>query len=145
MKKRGIIYIVLVLIIIFFIVINLIIDARNERLKGLFTTDNEFLKTNNYAELFSKYQDNTLLLSFDACAEKEGDIVVYMQNGETSRYTFKEQYIHVGTEWNHYEIEIIPHLTDEYTEEAYLAFYGGYGTGIKPMVRNINIEPVRSN
>lgn len=138
----------LILIVITFFIVNIYISEKRKAEQeeaayleaNTYTTSNEFLRTVDCSDMFNEYQGYTFILSFDACSKIEGDVLVYMQNGTTARYSFKNT-VHLSTEMRHYEIEISPILSDSNVTESYLAFYGTYGTGVIPTVRLINIEP----
>lgn len=113
----------------------LLFSTRNK----VYLSKNEFVKTINCAELFDKYGiEKEYLLSFDLKASKEGEVLVYQQNGSSYRYTFRKK-IKATTEYKHYELTIKPEIHDLETKDSYLAFYGEYDSGVIPTVKKISI------
>ncbi|MCQ2496141.1 MAG: hypothetical protein MJ131_06060 [Lachnospiraceae bacterium] len=144
MKKKNLIYFTILLsIIAVFIVINIGISNRNERLRKEFHGEKEFLRTCDCAPIFNANPIGTkYTISFELMAEKNGVISVYQQNGSTHRYAFKKyKYdIEATTEYKKYDIVVEPVLYNDKEAESYLSFYGVYETGIIPHVKNIAIE-----
>lgn len=105
-----------------------------------YSSNNEFVKTIDCAQIIDKYGvDREYILSFDIKAACPGDVLVYFQNGSNSRYSYHKR-IQVDTEYQQITMTVSPVLKDENIEEAYLAFYGEYGTGIIPTIRHISFE-----
>lgn len=105
----------------------------------MYSTTDEFLKTIDCAEIFDANPGKDILISFEIKAKKEGEVLVYQQNGGTARYSFYE-YVNVTKEYQTYDIIINPILVNEEVPEAFLTFYGEYGSGVIPTVRNISIQ-----
>lgn len=106
-----------------------------------FKADREFLRTIDCANLFDAYPGYSFELKFEICAEKAGKIVVYQQNGADRRYAFGEV-IDVTNEYKEFCLVVEPELVDETVKSSYLAFYGEYGSGVIPTVRDISITPI---
>lgn len=107
--------------------------------KGPYTSTNEFLQTIDCAELFDKNPNKSFLLSFDIRAEKPGKVLVYQQNGSTARYSFYKD-IDVTQEYQTFQLIVEPRLVDVNESKSLLAFYGEYGSGVIPEVKNISIS-----
>ena len=107
--------------------------------KRPYTSSNEFLQTIDCAAIFDANPDAVYVIEFDIRAEKSGKVRVYQQNGSTARYSFQE-YVDVTEEYQTMRIVVQPVLLDEAVENSMLAFYGEYGTGIIPEVKNISIR-----
>ena len=67
--------------------------------------------------------------------------MLHLQNGEDCRYAFS-QVIDVTEEYKEFCLVVDPVLVDETVDNSYLAFYGEYGSGIIPTVRDISIVPI---
>ncbi|BCK42914.1 hypothetical protein DAT299_04780 [Streptococcus suis] len=101
----------------------------------------EFLRTPyDLGEVFDKYGMVEYTLSFDLKASKTGAVHVYQQNGSDSRYAGLGHDVLATTEWQRFKITFRPVLGNPAIKESYLAFYGIYGTGVKPIVRRVKIE-----
>ncbi|HEM5039879.1 TPA: hypothetical protein U1220_002208, partial [Streptococcus suis] len=101
----------------------------------------EFLRTPyDLAEVFDKYGLVEYTLSFDLKAPKTGQIVVYQQNGSGSKYSGLWKNLTVTTEWQRFHVTFTPTEGTVSLANSYLAFYGTYGTGVKPIIRRAKIE-----
>ena len=124
--------------LVFFIVINIYFNLKSGSGSGPYYTINEFLKTIDIAPIIDSNPGKNLLLSFDVKARKKGDVTVYLQNGVSSKYSFTET-VKADVDYCHYELEVTPVLNNTDESEAYLSFYGGYGTNVIPTVKSINV------
>lgn len=110
-----------------------------EKWNRSYTTQNEFLKTIDCAELFDANPNRSFLITFEIRAKEDGNIMVYQQNGSGARYEFYES-IEVTQEYQKFQIIVTPMVKDLEKTESYLAFYGQYGSGVIPEVRRLTIE-----
>lgn len=110
-----------------------------EKNKRPYTSSIEFVPTIDCAEIFNKNPGKAFEITFDIRSEKPGKVLVYQQNGSSARYSFYE-YVDVTEEYQTMQIVVEPILADENEEKSILAFYGEYGTGIIPEVKNISIN-----
>lgn len=109
----------------------------------------EYIRTVDLAPYIDEHGlDRPYALSFDAKADKDGLVNVYMQNGSGTRYSL-ERYssdypsttsVPFTTDWKRYKFVVKFTKSDENETGACLAFYGIYGTGVFPHVRNIKLE-----
>lgn len=137
---KGIIGISLIVIeLVLYLVISKNIAEDKAR---YFRAENEFLRTIDCATLFDNYPGSSFEVKFEICAEKPGEILVYQQNASTHRYSFSER-ISVTEEFKEFCLVVNPVLTDEKEKMSYLAFYGEYGSGVVPTVRDISILPIQ--
>ncbi len=138
MKKRILYSILIIFTIAFFVIIN-------KNIKGVYIGDNEFLRTVDYAPMFDANPTGTRYkVSFDIRTEVPGKVIIYSQNGTTSRYKWEPvPEIETTTDFVHHEIVIEPILINEDVKEAYLAFYGTYGSGAIPIVKNLEIVCIK--
>ncbi|WP_180273225.1 gp58-like family protein, partial [Streptococcus suis] len=101
----------------------------------------EFLRTPyDLAKVFDKHGLVTYTLSFDLKADKDGAVRVYMQNGSGSKYSGLWKNLTVTTEWQRFHVTFTPTEGTVSLANSYLAFYGTYGTGVKPIIRRAKIE-----
>lgn len=101
----------------------------------------EFLQTPyDLAPVFDKYGLIEYTLSFDLRASQTGQVVVYQQNGSGSKYSGLWKPLTVTTEWQRFHVTFTPTEGTVSLANSYLAFYGTYGTGVKPIVRRVKIE-----
>lgn len=101
----------------------------------IYTSGIEFLRTIDCAELIDKQGiDRVYRISFELRTEIPGEILVYCQNGETSKYYF-EEYINTTTDFQKYTIDVTPVVRNRDVTECYLAFYGEYGSGVIPYIK----------
>lgn len=106
------------------------------------TSTNEFAQYYDLAPIFDNYGIRQYTISFDI---KSADISVrntmnvYMQNGSGSRYTFMKT-VPITTEYARQSVTVTPSLTSPGVVKSMLAFYGTYGTGNKPFVKNVKVE-----
>lgn len=106
-------------------------------------TINEFLKTADLAPIFDKYGLIEYTISFDiksADISQKSTMMVYCQNGNGAKYNIGDSKVPVTTEYTRQSVTITPenYMTDQ--TESFLAFFGKYGTGNKPSVKNIKVE-----
>ncbi|QZT28480.1 hypothetical protein K6969_07085 [Streptococcus suis] len=101
----------------------------------------EFLRTPyDLAPVFDKYGLIEYTLSFDLRASQAGQVVVYQQNGSGSKYSGLWKSLTVTTEWQRFHVTFTPTEGTMSLANSYLAFYGTYGTGVKPIIRRAKIE-----
>ncbi|MDY7595266.1 phage tail protein [Streptococcus suis] len=101
----------------------------------------EFLPTPyDLAPVFDKYGLIEYTLSFDLRASQAGQVVVYQQNGSGSKYSGLWKNLTVTTEWQRFHVTFTPTEGTMSLANSYLAFYGTYGTGVKPIIRRVKIE-----
>ncbi|MEG3309268.1 gp58-like family protein, partial [Streptococcus suis] len=101
----------------------------------------EFLRTPyDLAPVFDKYGLIEYTLSFDLRASQAGQVAVYQQNGSGSKYSGLWKSLTVTTEWQRFHATFTPTEGTMSLANSYLAFYGTYGTGVKPIIRRVKIE-----
>ncbi|MEG3257178.1 phage tail spike protein [Streptococcus suis] len=101
----------------------------------------EFLRTPyDLAPVFDKYGLIEYTLSFDLRASQAGQVAVYQQNGSGSKYSGLWKSLTVTTEWQRFHVTFTPTEGTMSLANSYLAFYGTYGTGVKPIIRRVKIE-----
>jgi hypothetical protein len=117
---------------------NLVTNPTNE-VNG---TTSEFVQ---YADLAPIFNTNGTAvqysLSLDLKAAKSGSVLCYMQNGSSSKYSFVNQSVSVTTEYQRFQFNGISAAVSTPTDTAAtLAFYGVYGSGVIPSIKNVQVE-----
>lgn len=108
----------------------------------------EFVQYIDLAPIFDTYgTDKPYSLSLDmksADTSNTINVLVYMQNGSNTRYTFVNTYVGVSEYYSRYEFsDLTPVLANPGVTQAMLAFYGTYGTGNYPSIKNVQLEMTR--
>ena len=106
----------------------------------------EFMKYADIAPIFDKHGLKEYTISFDLKSEnisKCNTMRIYCQNGNGARYQIGQNDIEITTEFKRYSVVVSPYLDDANEKYSYLAFYGTYGTGNIPTVKNVKIEEGR--
>lgn len=116
---------------------NYLFDTHIER-----TGRNEFLNDPSWdlASLIDEYGlDREYTISFDLKSAVAGQIRVYSQNGSTFRYNIGAHIFNATTEYQRYSLTFKPEKSAAFETEtrSLLAFFGTYGTGRIPTVRNV--------
>jgi hypothetical protein len=108
----------------------------------------EFGQYYNLVSIFETYGLVPYSLSFDMKATKPGNVLWYMQNSSYTKYGFVYHWRYATTEWQRFKIENITpdgpranwQANTPNDNRAMLATYTIYGSGIRPIVKNIQIE-----
>ena len=111
-------------------------------------TKSEFGQYYNLVDIFETNGLVPYSLSFDMKATKSGNVTWYMQNSSYTKYYFVSHDLAATTEWQRFKIEnITPSgptaawLANTPTDNrAMLATYTGYGSGVFPNVKNMQLE-----
>lgn len=99
------------------------------------------------APIIDKYGiERDYTISMDIKAAKAGPVRIYMQNGSNHRYTFRTSYSPAATtQYQRFTLTSKMNLTNTSIERSLLAFYGTYGTGVIPTIKNIKFSLDNSN
>ena len=108
----------------------------------------EFGQLRNLVPIFETYGLVPYTMTMDVKTNIPGGVYVYMQNGSYTKYYFVGVSITCTTEYQRFTFaNLTPSgptsnwLTNTPTDDrAMLAMYTGYGSGINPTVKNIQIE-----
>jgi hypothetical protein len=115
--------------------VNYISNPTEEMARG------EFGQYRDLAPTFNTYGLVPYSLSMDIKTNIPGGVYVYMQNGSTSRHGFVGSSVSATPTWKRFYFQnLTPSLNDPGTAASTLATYTGYGSGINPTVRNIQLE-----
>jgi len=102
---------------------------------------NEFLQYMDMAPIIDQYGLRAYKISFDiksANTASANTVNAYMQNGSGAKYSFGAP-VPVTTTYVHQSITITPTTWVSSETASVLAFYGSYGTGNIPSVKNVEI------
>jgi hypothetical protein len=105
------------------------------------TSSNEFVQYMDMAPIIDKYGLRPYKISFDiksASTAMASSVNMYMQNGSGARYVFGAN-VPVTTSFERRTVTVTPVVADLSLAESILAFYGTYGTGNRPTIRNVEI------
>lgn len=106
------------------------------------THTNEFVQYADLAPIIDQYGLRPYKISFDiksASTASASNVNVYMQNGSGARYSFSVS-VPVTTEYARRTITVTPTLQNGSLTQSILAFYGTYGTGNRPTIRDVQVE-----
>lgn len=110
--------------------------------KEVLGISSEFVQWGDIAPVFNTYGTGTgYSLSLDLKSKVPGPILVYMQNGSATKYSFVSQSVTATTSYQRFRFNnLTAAISDPAQTAAQLAFYGVYGTGRIASVRNVQIE-----
>ena len=105
-------------------------------------TTSEFVQYADLAPIFDRYgTDKIYSLSLDLKATIPGGVYVYMQNGSSSKYSFVGNSVSVTTTYQRFTFNgLTAAISTPSDTMAILAFYTGYGSGIIPSIKNVQVE-----
>ena len=103
---------------------------------------NEYMAYENMVSIFDTNGIGTYTFSFDLKTEISGDINVYCVDRGLSdvKYYFSSKNFTATTDYQRFEMTVDVTLNSAAATVTNLAFYGTYGTGVKPSVKNVQIE-----
>lgn len=113
--------------------------------------NSEFVQYDDLAPYINKYGlvEYTLELDLKSADTSSYNFIrVYFQNGSDSKYNGLYALVNVTTEYQHYTITFTPQVQNASLQKSILAFYGTYGTGNSPIVKNVKLvvnTPVITN
>jgi hypothetical protein len=115
--------------------VNYITSPTEEMARG------EFGQYRDLAPTFNTYGLVPYSLSMDIKVNKPGNVLVYMQNGSSTKYGFVSSNINATTEYQRFYFNnLTPVISTPSDTAATLATYTGYGSGVTPTVKNIQLE-----
>jgi hypothetical protein len=105
-------------------------------------TTSEFVQYADLAPIFDRYGTNrTYSLSLDLKATIPGSVTAYMQNGSYTKYSFVYNAVNVTTVYQRFTFNGLTAAISTPSETAaILAFYAGYGSGVIPSIKNVQVE-----
>lgn len=105
-------------------------------------SSNEFVQYADLAPIIDRYGLKKYQISFDiksASIASANTVNVYLQNGSGARYTFSAN-VPVTTSYERRTVTVTPAGPNTAFAQSILAFYGTYGTGNRPTIKNVRIE-----
>ena len=111
--------------------------------KGEAIGGNEFLRYADIAPFIDRYGLVKYELEFDirsTDSSTDNTTQIYMQNGSTTKYSGPYASLTVTNTYQHHEMTFTAGLNNASVSEAWLAFYGTYATGNRPVVRNVKLS-----
>lgn len=102
----------------------------------------EFMVYSDLAPMIDKYGLVSYKLTFDiksANISSQNTMQVYMQNGNGARYDASAS-VPVTTSYTAQSVTFNPSVSNLSFSQSMLAFYGTYGTGNYPSVRNVRFQ-----
>lgn len=104
----------------------------------------EFVHYGDTSPIFDRFGEGTYTISFDLKTTLPGRVRVYPQNGAGTQYTFVGL-VDSTSEWERYSVvvDVVEQPYENRGSQKYkslLAFYGTYGTGVSPTIKNVKIE-----
>lgn len=106
------------------------------------TGPNEFLRYYNLASTIDSWGLRPYTISFDiksANISNQSYVQVYAQNGNGAKYAFYAT-VPVTTSFVRQSVTVTPTNSSSTEVDAYLSFYGTYGTGNVSTVKNLRVE-----
>lgn len=103
---------------------------------------NEYLRYQNMVQIIDSWGLRPYIVSFDiksASVASKALTQVYLQNGSGSKYSFGAS-VPVTTSYVRQSVTVTPTTSSATEVDAYLSFYGTYGTGNIPTVKNVRVE-----
>lgn len=122
---------------------NLLLDSEKEVTKAAGDSQAEFVQYADIAPIFEQYGLIEYTISFDiksADVSKQTTIQLYCQNGSGAKHSIGSTAIPVTTEYVRHHHTFTPTIQIETETRSMLAFYGVYGSGNIPCVKNVKIE-----
>lgn len=116
-------------------------NAENQEWTGAHMEQKEYCHVGNAKPIFEKHGLQRYVVEFDGRSEVAGRISFYSLSGGNYGYTIPYAPHQFTTDWQHYKIGFIPTILNNSTEgNCTLSFFGDYGSGRVPHVRNFKIR-----
>lgn len=113
-------------------------NAENQEWTGL--NNREYCHVGDIAAIITKYGLQRYVMEFDGRSDIEGNFSIYLLPGGENAYSMQISHT-LTTDWQHYELSSVARLKGNLQKkEAQLSFYGHYGTGKVPHIKNIKIR-----
>lgn len=112
-------------------------NAENQEWTG---ADIEYCYVGNVVDIIDKYGLQKYVIEFDARTDVEGRVNVYDTSGNDYKYTFINETFTCKKEWQHYKFTGKAKLGVDGGHECKISFFGKYGTGVIPHLKNFKIR-----
>ena len=114
-------------------------NAENQEWTGL--NNKECCHVGDVAAIITKYGLQRYVMEFDGRSDIEGNFSIYLLPGGENAYSIYNISHTLTTDWQHYELSFVAKLKGNlHKKEAQLSFYGSYGTGKVPHIKNLKIR-----
>lgn len=116
-------------------------NAENQEWTGAHMEQKEYCHVGNAKSIIEKYGLQRYVIEFDGRSEVAGRINLYSLSGGNYGYSIGNYNYQFTTDWQHYEIGFIPTILNNSTEgNCTISFYGNYGSGRVPHIKNFKIR-----
>lgn len=116
-------------------------NAENQEWTGAHLEQKEYCHVGNAKPIFDKYGLQRYVMEFDGRSEIAGAMYIYSVSGGNYGYSIGTHRKQFATDWQHYEISLIPSITNNSTEgSCSISFISAYGTGRIPHIKNFRIR-----
>ena len=114
-------------------------NAENQEWTGI--NNREYCHVGDVAAIITKYGLQRYVMEFDGRSDIEGNFSIYLLPGGENAYSIFKISHTLTTDWQHYELSFVARLKGNLQKkEAQLSFYGSYGTGKSPHIKNFKIR-----
>lgn len=116
-------------------------NAENQEWTGAHMKRKEFCHVGNAKSIIEKHGLQRYVIEFDGRSEVAGRIDLYSLSGGNYGYSIGSYNYQFTTDWQHYEVGFIPKILNNSTEgNCTISFYGDYGSGRIPHIKNFKIR-----
>nr|DAH54422.1 MAG TPA: putative glycosyl hydrolase family protein [Caudoviricetes sp.] len=116
-------------------------NAENKEWTGAHMEQKEYCHVGNAKPIIEKYGLQRYVIEFDGRSDVAGRIDLYSLSGGNYGYSIGNYNYQFTTDWQHYEIGFIPTILNNSTEgNCTISFYGNYGSGRVPHIKNFKIR-----
>lgn len=112
-------------------------SAANKEWTG---ADIEHCYVGNVVGIIDKYGLQKYVIEFDARTDVEGRVNAYDTSGNRYKYTFINEAFTCEKKWQHYKFTGKAKLGVDGGNECKISFFGKYGTGVIPHIKNFKIR-----
>lgn len=116
-------------------------NAENQEWTGAHLAQKEYCHVGDVAAIITKYGLQRYVMEFDGRSEIEGNFSIYLFPRGENAYSISNISHTLTTDWQHYELSFVAtQKGDSQKKEALLSFYGTYGSGRIPHIKNFKIR-----
>lgn len=116
-------------------------NAENQEWTGAHLEQKEYCHVGSAKPIFDKYGLQRYVMEFDGRSEIAGAMYIYSVSGGNYGYSIGTHRKQFATDWQHYEISLIPSTINNSTEgSCSISFISAYGTGRIPHIKNFRIR-----
>ena len=116
-------------------------NAENQEWTGAHLTQKEYCHIGDVTAIITKYGLQRYVMEFDGRSDIEGNFSIYLFPRGENAYSINQISHTLTTDWQHYKLSFVATLKGNLQKkEALLSFYGTYGTGKVPHIKNFKIR-----